>query len=343
MGSCMNTKPCSLRRLGVAAMGTLMAVAMFAGLPYAQAAKFELRADSDVIGEIIVHTAKHEDTFVDLARHYNVGYQELRRANPDVDAWLPGEGTEIIIPRQYVLPNAPRRGVVINVAEYRLYYFPDGDSGSVYSYPIGIARVDRTTPLGLTTITRMAVNPTWYPTESVRAEQAAMGRPLPTVVPPGPDNPLGSRAMYLGFPLYLIHGTNEPRGIGMRVTAGCIRMFPEDVEELYEMVGVGTQVRIVNQPFKLGWAEDGLYLEAHMPLEEERDTGQWTPTELTRLFVAVTSEENAREVRVDWHEAERVMEDGRGIPGFVSHPQALAREPAQQVPSEDLPVPGPGG
>jgi L,D-transpeptidase ErfK/SrfK len=322
----MNTKPCSLRRLGVAAMGAIMAVAMFTGMPYAQAAEYELHADSDVIGEIIVHTAKHEDTFARLAREYNVGREELRRANPGVDEWLPGEGTQIIIPSQYVLPNAPRRGVVINIAEYRLYYFPDGDSGRVYSYPIGIARLNRSTPLGLTTVTRKAKDPTWYPTESVRAEQAAIGRPLATVVPPGPDNPLGSRALYLGFPLYLIHGTNEPFGIGTRATAGCFRMFPADVEELYDMVGIGTQVRIVNQPFKLGWTEEGLYLEAHMPLEEERDTGQWTATELTRLFVSVTSEENAREVRVDWYEAERVMEGGRGIPQFVSHPLAMARE-----------------
>ncbi len=321
----MNTKPCSLRYRVTAIMAVVLGI-MVIGLPSAQAAEYRLHADSDVIGEVIVHTARHEDTFARLAREYNVGGQELRRANPGVDEWLPGEGTEIIIPRQYVLPNAPRRGVVINIAEYRLYYFPDGDSGRVFSYPIGIARLNRSTPLGLTTVTRKAKDPTWYPTESVRAEQAALGRPLATVVPPGPDNPLGSRAMYLGFPLYLIHGTNEPHGIGLRVTAGCFRMFPADVEELYDMVDVGTQVRIVNQPFKLGWTEEGLYLEAHLPLEEERDTGQWTATELTRLFVSVTSEDEAREVRVNWLEAERVMEDGRGIPQFVSHPVAMARE-----------------
>jgi L,D-transpeptidase ErfK/SrfK len=294
----------------------------------AHAAMYELEAGVDVIGDVRVIAARYEDTFIKLARTHNLGYQEIRKANPDVDAWLPGEGTPVTLPTQYVLPNAPREGIVINIAEHRLYYFPDGEAGRVFTYPIGVARMERSTPLGLTQVTRKAVNPTWYPPESIREEHAARGRPLPAVVPPGPANPLGTRALYLGFPAYLIHGTNEPRGIGMRVSAGCIRMFPEDVEELYKMVPVGTPVRIVNQPYKLGWGADGLYLEAHPPLEEERDTGQWTPTELTRLVVAATDERDAR-VRVRWDIAEDVMHEANGIPRFILTEPFFERDAAE--------------
>jgi L,D-transpeptidase ErfK/SrfK len=314
-------------RLALAAAGLSMAAS-------AGAAEYPLTAGIDVIGEVQIISARYEDTFVDLARTYNVGYEELRRANPGVDAWLPGEGTQIVIPTRYVLPNTPRRGIVVNIADYRLYFFPDGEEGRVYSYPIGVARLERSTPLGLTQVTRKAVNPTWYPPESIRAEHAAEGRFLPAVVPPGPENPLGTRALYLGFPAYLIHGTHRPRGIGMRVTAGCIRLFPEDIEALYDMVPEGTPVRIVNQPYKLGWGEDGLYLEAYPPLEEEREDEQWTATELTRLFVSVTSADEARQVRVKWDEAERVMADARGIPQFVSYP--IERSAEVEVLAGDL-------
>src|SRR5690606_15287792 len=237
----------------------------------ALAREYVIPEGADVVGEPLVIRSRYEDTFVALARQYNVGFEALRRANPDVDPWLPGEGTEIVIPSQFVLPRAPREGIVVNVAELRLYYFPDKDGRRVITHPISIGRQDWSTPLGTTTITAKQANPSWYPPQSIREEHAAMGDPLPAVVPPGPDNPLGKHALRLGLPGYLIHGTNKPSGVGMRVTHGCIRMFPEDIEALYESVPVGTKVRIVNQPYKLGWSAEGLYLEAHPPLEEHAD------------------------------------------------------------------------
>ena len=254
------------------------------------AAELELFADSDVVGKSQIILAEYEDTFIKLARQYNLGYEELVQANPSVDPWLPGEGTEIVLPTHFVLPKVPRQGIVINLPELRLYYYPDGESGRVITHPISIGRMEWGTPLGRSEIVSKTLNPTWYPPESIRQEHAADNRPLPKVVPPGPDNPLGKHALRLSLPGYLIHGTNKPSGLGMRVTHGCIRMFPEDIEALFKNVPVGTPVRIVNQPYKIGWTNDGFYLEAHPPLDQESVNDSWTMTELTRAFVVATEE-----------------------------------------------------
>ena len=237
----------------------------------ASAATYELPADgSDVVGEVLTVTANFDDTLIDIARRNDIGYQDIVRANPDVSVWVPGEGTEVVIPTRYVLPAGPRRGVVLNIAEYRLYYFPkpEGDEVPVVmTYPISIGRMDWETPLGNTKVISKVTNPSWYPPQSVRDEHAAEGRPLGRIVPAGPDNPLGKHAMRLGLPGYLIHGTNRPAGVGMRVTHGCLRMFPEDIRYLFEYVAVDTPVRIVNEPVKIGWQGDVLVMEAHPILE----------------------------------------------------------------------------
>lgn len=286
-----------------------------------RAAEFSLVEGVDVVGEPQLITARYEDTFVALARTYNVGYEELVIANPGIDAWLPGEGTEILIPTQFVLPQAPREGVVVNLPELRLYYFPPGDPARVITHPISIGRMDWQTPLGITRITAKALNPAWYPPQSIRDEHAADNRPLPAVVPPGPDNPLGAHALRLALPGYLIHGTNKPSGVGMRVTHGCIRMFPEDIERLFQMAPVGTQVRLVNQAYKIGWGESGLLLEAHPRLTEHQVEGASDVTELTRAFVAATE---TRYAEVDWDSAEVIIREARGLPEFVSMTPAAA-------------------
>jgi L,D-transpeptidase ErfK/SrfK len=310
----------------------------------AQAAEFWIADGAEVFGEVQVIEARFEDTFVSLARTYNVGYEELRHANPDVDAWLPGAGTKITIPSLYVLPRAPQRGIVVNVAELRLYYFP-AESGPlpegvapgsrrVITHPISIGRMDWSTPLGATTITGKVANPSWYPPQSIRDEHAARNDVLPRVVPPGPENPLGGHAMRLGLPGYLIHGTNKPSGVGMRVTHGCVRMFPEDIEALYKTVPTGTAVNIVNQPVKIGWTADGtLYLEAHPALMESNvdgeaiastesppvETIQESPlTSLMRAYIAATEERRVEQL--DWEVAERVAQFGNGIPERISVP-----------------------
>jgi L,D-transpeptidase ErfK/SrfK len=285
-------------------------------------AELPLSADSQIVGEPATIISSYEDTFVSLARRYNLGFEELVQANPGVDPWLPGEGTEVVLPTQFVLPNAPRTGIVINLPELRLYYYPDGDEGRVITHPISIGRMDWGTPLGVTAIQSKVSNPSWYPPQSIRDEHEADNRPLPRVVPPGPDNPLGAHAMRLTLPGYLIHGTNKPSGVGMRVTHGCIRMFPEDIEALFNDIPVGTPVRIVNQPIKLGRNGSSFYVEAHPPLTEETlDDASWSLTELTRAFVAVVEE--GQGLGFNWALAERIAATSRGIPEFLSAPETL--------------------
>lgn len=200
---------------------------------------------------------------VHIARRHALGFVELRAANPQVDPWLPGDGTEMVLPARHILPDAPRRGIVINIAEMRLYAYINGDEAPE-TFPIAIGREGLETPLGETKIVRKKDGPTWRPTARMREEDPD----LPMSVPPGPENPLGTHAVYLGWPTYAIHGTNKPFGIGRRVSSGCIRMYPENIIEFFDMAKVGTSVRVVNQPIKLAWIEGELFLEAHPDLEQ---------------------------------------------------------------------------
>lgn len=226
----------------------------------------------NVIGKAFLIESKKSETLLDIAREYGVGHNEIIQANPTVDRWYPGEGTPIVIPSRYILPDTPRKGLVLNLPEMRIYYYPKpvaGEPPKVITYPVGIGRQDWETPRGVTYISEKKRHPTWTPPASIRAEHAAKGEILPAVVPAGPDNPLGTRAMRLGLPSYLIHGTNKPYGVGMRVSHGCIRMRREDVESLFDMVNVKDTVRIINQPLKIGRFADSLFMEFHQPLEED--------------------------------------------------------------------------
>ena len=234
---------------------------------------FTLSSDEQtVVGELQIVFVGPEDTFSDLARTYGLGYDDLVDANPGIDPWLPGEGTPVLLPTQYVLPAAPKRGLILNIATKRLFYYPpreEGEQQQVITYPIGIGRVGWETPLGETIVVAKAENPSWWVPASVRQEHAEMGDPLPSVVPPGPDNPLGTRVLKLDMPGYLIHGTNQPYGVGMRVSHGCVRLYPENIEYLYTLVGVGEVVTILNEPFQIGSKDGVLYFEAHAPLEDD--------------------------------------------------------------------------
>jgi L,D-transpeptidase ErfK/SrfK len=228
--------------------------------------------DQSVVGVPQVVFAKGTDTLSDLARAYGLGYDELIAANPDVDPWLPGAGTPILLPTQFILPDVPREGIVLNIATKRLFYFPampQGQAQVVKTYPIGIGRVGWETPLGVTAVTAKAKDPSWYVPLSVRQEHAELGNPLPSVVPPGPENPLGHRVLKLEMPGYLIHGTNQPYGVGMRVSHGCVRLYPENIEHLYEIVDIGEPVTIINEPYLLGQLDGDWYFEAHLPLEDD--------------------------------------------------------------------------
>jgi L,D-transpeptidase ErfK/SrfK len=227
---------------------------------------------SDLVGGVRAVTVEEEETLLDIAREQGIGQEEILNANPGVDRWLPTPGTEVLVPGRRLLPDAARKGIVINLPEYRLYYFPEPKKNGpreVITVPISVGRMDWKTPLGLTKITGKQKNPSWTPPESIRAEHEADGDILPRVVPPGPDNPLGAYALRLGIPGYLIHGTDKEFGVGMRVTHGCMRLLPEHIEALFHLAPVGTPVRLMNQPIKLGWGPDALYLEVHPPLEED--------------------------------------------------------------------------
>ncbi len=300
--------------------GLLIAAIIMVAIPPAAAETFALEEGQDVMGAPGIVQSSYEDTLLDIGRRYGLGYEEIRRANPTVDVWLPGGGTTIHLPTQFVMPQASRVGLVINIAEYRMYFFSTmDDQTQVASFPISIGRMDWGTPLGRSSIVKKVVKPSWYPPASIREEWAADGRVLESRVPPGPDNPLGDYAMRLSIPGYLIHGTNRPAGVGMRVTHGCIRMFPEDIERLFPAVPVNTPVQIVNQPYKLGWFGEDLYLEVHAPLAEKEaseTSGDLTLTSITRLYIQVTRHRSAV---VDWDLVEKVFQDQRGIPTVIGH------------------------
>ena len=225
-----------------------------------------------VVGVPQVVFASDQDTLSDLARAYGLGYDELIAANPEVDPWLPGENTPVLLPTQYVLPDVTREGIVLNIATKRLFYFPvvsEGQPTIVKTYPIGIGRVGWETPLGVTTVTAKAKDPHWYVPLSVRQEHAELGDPIPSVIPPGPDNPLGHRVLKLEMPGYLIHGTNQPYGVGMRISHGCVRLYPENIEYLYEIVDIGESVTIINEPYLMGRLDGEWYFESHSPLEDD--------------------------------------------------------------------------
>lgn len=275
-----------------------------------------MSGDSTVIGRLVTMAARHEDTLSDIAREHQVGYGQIIAANAGVDPWLPGAGTPIVLPTQHVLPDAPHQGLVLNLPEFRLYYYQAAGRSErprVSTYPVGIGDIDTRTPPGLTRVVAKLVNPSWYPPASIRAERERNGESLPAVVPPGPENPLGAFALRLAMPGYLIHGTNKPYGIGMRVSHGCVRLYPEHVAQLFRELPVGAPVRIIDQPVKAGWLDGTLYLEAHRPLEGSRAEAGITAA--VRAVIAATAR---RKARIDWHAVESAVLERRGVPVAIS-------------------------
>lgn len=255
------------------------------------------------------------DTFSDLAREYGLGYDELVAANPGIDPWLPAPDTPVLLPTQYVLPAAPRRGIVLNIAAKRLFYYPeiaDGEPQPVLTFPIGIGRIGWETPLGNGKVIAKATDPAWYVPQSVRQEHAAEGDPLPAVVPPGPDNPLGRHVLKLDMPGYLIHGTNQPYGVGMRVSHGCVRLYPENIETLYSMADLDTPVTILNQPYLVGRHAGQVYFESHRPLEDNAvDTDQHLDAILESVTAGGLLDADADAVRAQMR---TVAHDALGVP-----------------------------
>lgn len=306
---------------------TFTACILFLLLIEPLAAREYILADTDsVFGELASIQSIYEETLLDIGRRHRLGYEEITRANPTVDAWIPGDGTVVSLPTQFVLPQAPRKGLVINIAEYRMYYFvKQNDQLVVATFPISIGRMDWQTPLGRSSITNKVQKPAWYPPASIREEWAADGRELGSMVPPGPDNPLGEFALRLSIPGYLIHGTNKPDGVGMQVTHGCIRMFPEDIEWLFPKIPVKTPVQIVNQPSKMGWSGEDLFLEVHPSLAQPDAEGNARSlTEITEAYVKATQDQPAE---IDWELVNEVFQRQSGIPVKVGRRKQSVDEP----------------
>lgn len=275
----------------------------------------------DVVGNIAIHTIQDGDNFLALAQTFRVGFEELVDANSDVDPWIPKQDEQIIIPTQYVLPNVEREGIIINLAELRMYHFhpADGDIGTVSTYPISIGKGGQwETPLTFTRITSKTKKPNWYPPESIRKEHEENNDPLPKIVPPGPDNPLGDYKMSLALSGYLIHGTNVPEGIGMRVTHGCIRLHPSGIEKLFHDVEVNTKVTIVNQPYKVGWRDNKLYVETHSEIEEQEQAVSRNLTEFVQLVVAQTKEHEKDGYEILWERGYEEAREKRGVPFLMT-------------------------
>jgi L,D-transpeptidase ErfK/SrfK len=219
-----------------------------------------------VIGYVQTYIVKDRESLIEVARKFGLGYNEIVDANPDLDPFIPGTGASVVIPSSWILPDVlPHEGIVINLSEMRLFYFfRQRGSSLVVTFPIGIGSEGNGTPVGTFRVIEKIVKPGWYVPESILKERPQ----LPRVLPPGPDNPLGSHAMRLSLRTVLIHGTNKPWGVGRRVSHGCIRLYPEDITKLFELVHNGSPVTIVRQPIKIGMKGNRVFIEVNRDEEK---------------------------------------------------------------------------
>ena len=306
-------------------------ICAFGSFGLAQANEYPLRDDgADIFGQVERIRTRYEDTLIQIARRYSLGYEELLRVNQGVDPWLPGEGTLVLIPGQRLLPPGEREGIVVNLPEHRLYYFPKpkmDQPATVLTYPVSVGKMDWRTPIGSTKIVSKQKNPSWTPPKSVHEERRRLGEPpLPAVVPPGRDNPLGAHAMRLSIPggAYLIHGTNNPDAVGMAVTHGCLRMYPEDIAALFERVPVGTKVTLIDEPVKMTKIDGEVWLEVHPPID---DQGRAVAVSLDLFEARLDALLGESEVVVNWDIALEALRDARGIPVMIGL-ELLPEEPA---------------
>lgn len=289
--------------------------------PPAEPAVVEDPATAEVVGEVRTHRIDGEETLLDVAVDQGLGYLQIIAANPGVDPWLPGTGRDVVIPAARIVPAGRREGIVINLPERRLYAFEGGRLTG--DFPVGIGRDGLETPFGKTKVVAKKEAPAWRPTAGARRNDPE----LPAVVPPGPDNPLGTHALYLGWPSYLIHGTNRIYAIGRRASRGCIRLYPDDIVTLFAAVPVGTPVAVINQPYKLGWKAGELYLEAHPTMEQGRAIEEKEPVKpanMQEVRALVTKRAGDAASRVDWAVVETVVRDHRGIPVQITRPMSVA-------------------
>ncbi len=306
-------------RRGATAAALIVLVAL-ANARHAHATEYPLSSPDDaVVGQDQTVETVYEDTLYDLARKYSLGSEELIRVNSGIDPWLPGASKKLLIPGRHILPPGPREGIVVNLSEHRLYYYPKpkrGGAREVITYPVSIGRMDWRTPLGLTHEISKQKDPIWYPPKSVLKEHIQDGNPLPVSVPPGPDNPLGRYRIRLavGNGTYLIHGTNNPIAVGLAVTHGCIRMYPEDVAALFPLIPVGTPVRLINTPVKVAWVDGELLLEVHPPVDAQGQSFEPNIDQFSDLLRAAVGDTT---VAINWDYAREVLQKADGVVATV--------------------------
>jgi L,D-transpeptidase ErfK/SrfK len=276
-----------------------------------EAHQFELADGQTMVGTLAAINTRENDTLPDIARHYGLGYNDISIANSAISPWTPKPDSRVLLPLQFILPDSPHKGIVLNLANMRLFYYPKKEADKIYTYPVGIGRQGWNTPMGQTTIVAKDANPVWHVPDSIHREHAEKGDTLPSVVGSGPDNPLGLYAMRLGFSGYLIHGTNKPYGIGMQISHGCVQLYPEDIEVLFQKASVGTPVRIVHQPYLAAWHRDMLYLEAHQPLPKWASEKAKFKKQLLKQLHDISAKKGAA---VDWDKVERILQRTDGIP-----------------------------
>lgn len=270
---------------------------------------FSVAQGDDVVGRLAFMRLEKGDTLPDIARHFGLGINDVSAANPGVDLWVPEAGERIMLPLSFILPNAPRQGIVINLATMRLFQYKAGSEPlAMTTYPVGVGTGERPSPTGKMQVERKAARPTWHVPASIAEDHRKKGDPLPAKVPPGPQNPLGDYALYLSKPSYLIHGTNKTASIGLRATNGCFRLYPENVKELFANTPVKTPVNIVDQPYLLGQSKGMIYLEVHAPLEN-LDTA-----EFDKVYAKLRTLEKESGRTLDWSKVKQVLAEARGIP-----------------------------
>jgi L,D-transpeptidase ErfK/SrfK len=270
---------------------------------------FSFAKEDDVIGRLAVMRLEKGDTLPDIARHFSLGIKEISAANPAIDVWVPEAGGRIILPLSFILPDAIRKGIVINLAAMRLFHFKgDSKSLAVSTYPVGIGSTERPSPIGQMYVARKMFRPTWHVPASIAEDHRKKGDPLPAKVPPGPLNPLGEYALYLSKSSYLIHGTNKPSSIGLKATNGCIRLYPEDVKKLFENTPVNTPISIVDQPYLIGQRNGVVYMEVHAPLEN------LDADEFDKIYAKLRNIEKKSARTLDWKKVKETLAEARGIP-----------------------------
>lgn len=287
-----------------------------------QTEHFVLKPGQDVVGRVQIVRLKPHQVLADIARLFDVGFDAIKHANPKVSAWLAPVGTSVIVPTEFILPDAPHVGIVVNLAAMRLFYFPRHKPGQpqvVITHPVGIGRLGWATPTGVTRVVAHVAHPAWIVPRSILAEHAREGVPLPHVVPAGPTNPLGNYAMPLGWAGYLIHGTDKPAGVGRRVSHGCIHLYPADIKQLFKQVPNGTPVRVVNQPFLFGWRNGRMYMQSYPPLKDDKRPWKTNATLLDRMLTHTLIHDLTKaNQRVDWQRIRTLVAAPKVVPLPIS-------------------------